>query len=53
LPVVGAAVTRGVYLNAATEREPVAVLGAAAAQRLGIDRIRPGMRICALPRLQR
>jgi putative ABC transport system permease protein len=39
LPVVGAAVTRGAYLNAATEREPVAVLGAAAAQRLGIDRV--------------
>jgi putative ABC transport system permease protein len=36
---VGAAVTRGAYLNAATEREPVAVLGAAAAQRLGIDRV--------------
>jgi putative ABC transport system permease protein len=45
LPVVGAAVTRGVYLNAATEREPVAVLGAAAAQRLGIDRIYRGERI--------
>jgi len=45
LPVVGAAVTRGVYLNAATEREPVAVLGAAAAQRLGIDRVYAGERI--------
>ncbi len=45
LPVVGATVTRGVYLNAATEREPVAVLGAAAAQRLGIDRIYAGERI--------
>lgn len=45
LPVVGATVTRGAYLNAATEREPVAVLGAAAAQRLGIDRIFPGERI--------
>src|SRR5260370_27474323 len=32
---------------ASTAREPVAVLGAAAAQRLGIDRIRPGMRIWA------
>ena len=32
-------------LNAATAREPVAVLGAAAAQRLGIDRIWPGERI--------
>jgi putative ABC transport system permease protein len=29
----------GHYLNAATAREPVAVLGAAAAQRLGIDRV--------------
>jgi putative ABC transport system permease protein len=45
LPVVGATVTRGAYLNAATEREPVAVLGAAAAQRLGIDRVYPGERI--------
>ncbi len=38
---------QGRYLNAATEHEPVAVLGAAAAQLLGIDRIRPGMRIWA------
>jgi putative ABC transport system permease protein len=38
---------QGRYLNAATEREPVTVLGAAAARRLGIDRIRPGMRIWA------
>ena len=45
LPVVGATVIRGAYLNAATEREPVAVLGAAAAQRLGIDRIYRGERI--------
>ena len=44
---VGTSVAQGRYLNAATEREPVAVLGAAAAQRLGIDRIRPGMRIWA------
>jgi putative ABC transport system permease protein len=43
--VTGTSVAQGSYLNAATEREPVAVLGAAAAQRLGIDRIRPGMRI--------
>jgi putative ABC transport system permease protein len=35
----------GVYLNAATAHEPVCVLGAAAAQRLGIDRIIPGERI--------
>jgi putative ABC transport system permease protein len=45
LAVAGASMAQGRYLNAATEREPVAVLGAAAAQRLGIDRIRPGMRI--------
>jgi len=43
----GTSLARGRYLNAATEREPVAVLGAAAARRLGIDRIRPGMRIWA------
>jgi putative ABC transport system permease protein len=42
---VGTSVTQGVYLNAATENEPVAVLGAVAAQRLGIDRIYPGERI--------
>ena len=45
LPVVGAEVVRGAYLNAATAREPVAVLGAAAAQRLGIERIYRGERI--------
>jgi putative ABC transport system permease protein len=39
------AVAQGAYLNAATETEPVAVLGTAAAQRLGIDRIYPGERI--------
>ena len=43
--VVGSTVWRGSYLNAATATEPVAVLGAAAAQRLGIDRIFPGLRI--------
>jgi putative ABC transport system permease protein len=42
---VGATVAAGTYLNAATAREPVAVLGAAAAQRLGIDRIYPGERV--------
>jgi putative ABC transport system permease protein len=42
---VGTSLARGHYLNAATAREPVAVLGAAAAQRLGIDRIWPGERI--------
>jgi putative ABC transport system permease protein len=43
--VAGTSVAQGRYLNAATARLPVAVLGAAAAQRLGIDRVRPGMRI--------
>jgi putative ABC transport system permease protein len=38
-------VTQGSYLNAATANEPVAVLGPAAAQRLGIDHIYPGERI--------
>ncbi len=42
---VGATLARGVYLNAATAQEPVAVLGAAAARRLGVDRIWPGQRI--------
>ena len=42
---VGTSVAQGRYLNAATASEPVAVLGAAAAQRLGIDRVWPGMRI--------
>jgi putative ABC transport system permease protein len=45
LPVIGATVARGRYLNAATATEPVAVLGAAAAQRLGIDRVLPGERV--------
>jgi putative ABC transport system permease protein len=38
-------VAQGRFLNAATAREPVAVLGAAAAQRLGIDRVFAGERI--------
>src|SRR5262249_56243272 len=42
---VGTSIAAGHYLNAATAREPVAVLGAAAAQRLGIGRIWPGERI--------
>ena len=41
----GTSMAWGVYLNAATANEPVAVLGAAAAQRLGVDRIFPGERI--------
>jgi putative ABC transport system permease protein len=42
---VGTSIARGAYLNAATAHQPVAVLGAAAAQRLGIDAIWPGERI--------
>ena len=41
----GTSVAAGTYLNAATAREPAAVLGAAAAERLGYDRVWPGMRI--------
>jgi len=44
---VGTSMAHGSYLNAATAQEPVAVLGAAAAQRLGIDAIWPGERIWA------
>jgi putative ABC transport system permease protein len=36
---------QGQFLNAATQNEPVCVLGAAAAQLLGIDRVSPGERI--------
>ncbi len=43
--VAGTAVAQGSYLNAATAREPVAVLGAEAAQLMGIDRIWSGERI--------
>jgi putative ABC transport system permease protein len=42
---VGTTLAQGRYLNRATAREPVAVLGAAAARRLGIDRIYSGERI--------
>jgi putative ABC transport system permease protein len=42
---VGTTTWQGSYLNAATAEEPVCVLGAAAAQRLGIDRVFPGERI--------
>jgi len=45
--VAGTTLAQGQFLNAATAREPVAVLGAVTAQLLGIDRIRPGMRIWA------
>jgi putative ABC transport system permease protein len=45
LHTVGSSVAVGSYLNAATAQEPLAVLGAAAAQRLGIDRVFSGERI--------
>jgi putative ABC transport system permease protein len=45
LHTVGTTVAQGSYLNAATTQEPVCVLGAAAAQRLGIDRVYSGERI--------
>ena len=43
--VAGTSLAQGRFLNAATAREPVAVLGAVTAQLLGLDRIRPGIRI--------
>jgi putative ABC transport system permease protein len=46
---VGTSVAQGRYLNPATDRQPVAVLGAVAAARLGIDRIYPGERIWVGP----
>lgn len=45
LRAVGTTLVQGTYLNAATAEEPVVVLGAAAAQRLGIDRVFAGERI--------
>ena len=45
LPVVGATLAQGRFLNAATVHQPVAVLGNAAATRMGIDRVYPGERI--------
>jgi putative ABC transport system permease protein len=44
---VSTGLEQGTYLNAATENEPVAVLGYQAAQRLGIDRIFPDEKIWA------
>jgi putative ABC transport system permease protein len=43
----GTSLAQGRFLNAATAREPVAVLGATTARLLGIDRIHPGTRIWA------
>jgi putative ABC transport system permease protein len=45
--VIGTGLAQGRFLDAATAREPVAVLGAATARLMGIDRIGPGLRIWA------
>jgi putative ABC transport system permease protein len=45
LSVLGTGVARGAWLNEGTAGEPVAVLGAAAADRLGVDRVLPDQRI--------
>src|SRR4051812_41922285 len=45
LSVLNTGVARGSWLNAGTAREPVAVLGAVAAERLGIDRVPADQRI--------
>src|SRR5215211_3079147 len=45
LSVLNTDLARGAWLNPGTAREPVAVLGRAAAKRLGIDRIFPDQRI--------
>ena len=45
LPTLRTTVGEGSYLNSATQREAVAVLGAAAAQRLGIAHVFTGERI--------
>ena len=45
LGVLGTGLARGAWLNPATARGPVAVLGAVAARRLGIDRAFAGQRI--------
>jgi putative ABC transport system permease protein len=47
--VAGTSVVQGSYLNAATARHPVAVLGASTARLMGIDRVQPGMRIWLSP----
>ena len=45
LATLGGRVARGTFLNAATEHYPAVVLGAAAAQTLGIDLRRPGTQV--------
>jgi putative ABC transport system permease protein len=45
LSVLSTGVARGSWLNEGTAQEPVAVLGSAAAKRLGIDQVYPDPRI--------
>ncbi len=45
LSVLGTGLARGAWLNQGTAHLPVTVLGAVAAQQLGIDRVYPGRRI--------
>jgi putative ABC transport system permease protein len=45
LAVLDTSIARGTWLGAGTAHEPVAVLGAVAAERLGIDRVYPDQRI--------
>jgi putative ABC transport system permease protein len=45
LPVLSTGIARGAWLNAGSAREPVVVLGSAAAAQLGIDRVYPDQRI--------
>ncbi|MEO3749544.1 ABC transporter permease [Streptomyces sp. B6B3] len=45
LPVVATEVAEGSWLNSATSEQPVTVLGATAAERMGIDRVYPGQRV--------
>ncbi len=43
--VIGTSLAAGTYLNGATATEPVVVLGATAAERLGIDHVYRGQRV--------
>jgi putative ABC transport system permease protein len=45
LPVIATRMAAGRWLNAGTAREPVAVVGAVAARRLGFDRVHAGARV--------
>jgi putative ABC transport system permease protein len=45
LATLGGRVARGTFLNAATERYPAVVLGAVAAQTLGIDQVHTGTQV--------